>query len=169
MDSTPGALAGHLRESDKRIQFLETGLAEFQKGGVHELAQDEELLRSALDGSEGTPSGSFCGGYYGFEVEFAYAMAGGSVTTRGGWTEFGPFAPYTKQFYVYATGWLYNPNDTPSDQTSASSGPFSHTCCRSVETSAAAYPTFTPVLEGAGYLFGSSGCEAPRYYRAWNY
>ncbi len=79
MRGASSALAGQLSESDKRIHFLETRLAEFQTDGEREVAQDI------------------------------------------------------------------------------------------VETSAGAEPAFTPVLEGAGYLFGSSGCEAPRCYRAWNY
>ncbi|WP_152622730.1 hypothetical protein [Archangium violaceum] len=157
MGGTSGALAGYLRESDKRIQFLETHLEE---------ARMEEPLRLALGGSEGTPSGAFCGGYYGFEVEFSYHMAGGGVTTRAGWTEFGPFGPYTKQLYVQATGWV---DGIPPDQTSQMSDPFTATCCVSIETSAGAYPTFTPGLEGVGYIFGSSGCGSPRYFRAWNY
>jgi hypothetical protein len=168
MGGTSGELAGPLRESDKRIHFLETGLAELENAGVRELAEDEELLRSILGGTEGTPSGPYCGGYFGFEVEFSYGMAGGGVTTRGGWTEFGPYAPYTKTLYVYASGWLYSRDEEPSDTNADSEGPFSRACCVSVETAAAAYPTFTPGLEGGGYILGSSGCGAPLYYRAWN-
>lgn len=166
VNAMSGTPATRLDESDKRIDFLERNLAAVRERGVSEETPDEGALRSALGGSEGTPSGAFCAGNYSFEVDFDYSMAGGSVTTRATWSEFGPFAPYTKEMYVYAAGW---DSTLPLHSTYNSTGPFMGTCCKSVETSATAYPTFNPLLEGSGYIFGSSGCEAPRYYRAWNY
>ena len=164
---SPESFGARLKESDKLIRVLESGIAEALKTGVLEQTPDSPPVRTA-QGTEGTQSGGICAGYYGFDVQFSYSMAGGGVTTQGGWTEFGPFGPFTKEMYVYAKGWLYNANDPAVDEQSASTGPFANTCCVSIQASASAYPTFTPVMEGGGVIFGSNGCGF-RSYRAWNY
>ncbi|NVJ09272.1 hypothetical protein HUW63_29085 [Myxococcus sp. AM001] len=164
---TPAAFDRQLKESDRYIRVLEANIAEARATGVLEQTPDS-LPRFAQAGTEGSPSGSVCGGNYSFSVQFSYQMAGGTVTTQGGWSEFGPFSPYSKELYVYAKGWLYSPTDPDPHETSNSTGLFSGTCCVSVDTTASAYPTFTPVMEGGGVVLGANGCGF-RSYRAWNY
>ncbi|MFP2903884.1 hypothetical protein ACLESD_02185 [Pyxidicoccus sp. 3LFB2] len=164
------ALDARLRQSDQEIQFLQAGIARARQEGVLEQTPTELPTGSvqAMAGEQGTQSGSFCGGYFGFDVQFSYGMAGGSVATQGNWTEFGPYGPNLKEYYVIAKAWLYSPGDYPS-QADADQSTFSHTCCYSTrQVSAGAYPTFTPILEGGGWLLGYGGCGA-RTYKVWNY
>ncbi|GHG98374.1 hypothetical protein [Comamonas sp. JC664] len=164
---TSAALDRQLAERDQYIQALEKNIAEARAEGVLE-QMPESPPRFAQAGTEGAPSGSVCGGSYSFNVQFSYHMAGGVVTTEGNFSEFGPYSPYSKELYIYAKGWLYSPTDPNPHETSKSSGLFTARCCVSISTSAIAYPTFTPNMEGGGVVLGANGCGF-RSYRAWNY
>ena len=163
----PSAFDARLEERAEHIQVLEDAIGEARKNGVLERMSDEPPSVQALY-EQGQKSGSLCGGYYGFDPQFYYTMAGGSVSMQGNWTEFGPFAPYKKQFYVRATAWLQNPNDYPSQSVGEWSPVFMNTCCFSTnQVSAGTSPTFTPQLEAHGVIM-ASGC-ATRIYTARNF
>lgn len=147
-------------ESDERIQFLENALAE-EKNSAKERTPDERLSAQGFY-EQGSSSGAFCGGYYSFDAQFYFGMTGGSVTMQGHFSEFGPYAEYTKQFYVRATAWMYDPDIVNSDR--QWSPTFTNTCCFSTrQVSAGIDPTFSPVLEAYGYLTGSGGCGSIIY------
>lgn len=154
------ALDASQKESDLRIQFLENALAE-EKKSVMERTPDERFSAQAIY-ETGQKSGQFCGGSYSFDAQFFYGMTSGAVTMQGNWSEFGPYAPYNKQFYVRARAWMYDPYILNSD--SELSPVFTNTCCFSTrQVSAGIDPTFTPALEAYGYILGSNGCGSRTY------
>lgn len=151
-----------LRAIEELIAYLQASLAENEKLGLYEpspLAPPEDDVQTASTGSQ-----YVCAGTYNFDVSFQLGMAGGSVTSQAGWSEFGPFAPYTKTLHTYAYA-TYEGRPYPAED-SDQYGPFSGQCCVGVESSASAYPTFFPELYGSTYLSVTNGCYASRFYSA---
>lgn len=155
-------LSKRLGENQNLIAYLEASLSESRKSNIHEsipVAPPDDDVHP-----EGTSSDGVCAGYYGFDISFQLGMADGTVTSRADWTEFGPFAPYTKTLHTYAYAAHEAYGETFVDEDSDSFGPFSGYCCVSVESSATAYPTFAPQLYGSAYLSVTNGCAASRFY-----
>jgi hypothetical protein len=163
VSSKPSAFDARLAESDEYLQVLESAIADVRKNGVLERTPDELPSAQAVY-EQGTKSGPFCAGGYSFDVQFSYSMAGGAVSIQGNWSEFAPYAPNKKQFYVRAKAWMENPNDYPIEAQGEWSPAFMNTCCFITNRmSAAAYPTFTPQLEAHGILIGWGGCGTRTY------
>jgi hypothetical protein len=163
-----------LRETDKEIRFLEESIAKARQEGVLEQTPEEfpGVFASgsvqSMAGEEGIRSDYWCAGGYEFDIQFYYDMAGGNVTAQGHWSEFGPYAPIQKEFFLSVKAWLDNPYGELADGDGGHSL-FKETCCFSTPLYAArAFPTFTPLLEGGGYISGARGCGARRY-KIWNY
>ncbi|KFA87566.1 hypothetical protein [Archangium violaceum] len=153
------ALKASPQESDQRIQFLENALAE-EKNSVRVRTPNERLSAQGFY-EEGSSSGPFCGGTYGFDAQFFIEMTGGSVSMQGYFLEPSPYSPYTKRIYVRAAAWMYDPDIVNYD--AEWSPTFSNTCCFSTnQVYAGIDPTFSPVLEAYGYI-KSDGCGSIIY------
>lgn len=160
------ALATRLASNEKLIRYLEDNVTQARASAVQEPLPVTAPEWSNL-GSSGTPSGSFCAGYFSFTVSFLYGMVDGHVTTRAEWSEFGPFSPYTRSIHTYAYAWTEDHNGAEEDQDD--SGPFGRTCCYSQQSNAGVGVTFAPKLYGSAYIAGSSGCTGLRFYESSNY
>lgn len=163
-------LADRLQKNQDLIDYLQTSIDKANEADEHAplslTSTDVNSLAAPSPSPSAGVSDSVCGGYYGFNVDFYYNMAGGSVEATASWTEFGPYAPYYKTFHTYA--WGLGDSGNP-DEDADSIGPFRNSCCVSVGSSAAAYPTFAPQLYGSAYLSVTNGCSASRFYELSNY
>lgn len=105
-------------------------------------------------------TGSVCAGNYDLDTWITHQLAGSTVDASASWSEFGPFAPYTKEMITYAEAQWQNGSQTILDSDYNSTGPFSGTCCVSVSSTAVAYPTYVCDLYSYAYLRVYSGCNA---------
>ncbi len=102
-------------------------------------------------------SGSACAGNFNLNPTTGATMVGAWAQSTASWSEFGPYAPYVKHFYVSAKATNLSNNETNCD---FDSGSTSYSCCFSIATKKVwAYMTWTYELEAVASLYINNGCS----------
>ncbi len=137
-------------ELEKQIEKNEALIAYLEKG----LARGYHAQKSQ--------SGYVCASGYTLDPSFGVNFAGGWAKATATWSEFGPYAPYIKHFFVSATA--INTGTKPETvDYRYDSADISGTCCFSINSGQAeASPTFTCDLESRALLYVYNGCNAYR-------
>ncbi len=105
-------------------------------------------------------SGSGCAGNFNLNPTRGATMVSAWAQSTASWSEFGPYAPYVKHFYVSARATNLSNNTTDFR---FNYGSTSYSCCYSIDSGRAwAYQTWSYIVESRAVLYINNGCSLYR-------
>ncbi|NTX59411.1 hypothetical protein HUA74_01935 [Myxococcus sp. CA051A] len=171
LKQAPRSSAARLEANALSLQALEAQLREASAPGGSLPPPVVPPKVSSPPGRAASFGLDFCGGVFEPDVLFNNAphLLVGEVTAKGRWTEPAPYATNIKTLYTYVYAAALDMGPGYYDEDYSMEGPFSGSCCASIETFGGIAPTGMAYLLGRVTITSTHGCSDQRVYEATSY